>query len=80
MHDHSNTATKRRCAPPEVLDMIKCGSATDTPCLTAMYGCYKAHLPCTMFCGCHGEVNCRNEHTRRVDIVNDCDSGDLSED
>jgi hypothetical protein len=79
MHDPSNTATKHRCAPPEVLDMIKCGSTTDTPCLTAMYGCYKAHSPCTMFCGCQ-EVNCRNEHTRRVDIVNDCDSGDLSED
>jgi hypothetical protein len=25
--------------PPEVLDMIKIGSTTDTPCLTPMCGC-----------------------------------------
>ena len=64
-------------ASPEVLDMIKCCCTTDTRCLTAMCGCYKAHLPCTMFCGCYGEVNYRKEYTRWVDIVDDCDSGDL---
>jgi hypothetical protein len=40
-------------APPEVLDMIKCGCTTDTPCLTAMCECHRAHFPWPMFCGCH---------------------------
>ena len=51
----------------EMLEMVRCGCATDTPCLMAMCGCNTAHLPCTMFCGCHGEVHCQNEHTRHVD-------------
>ena len=54
-------------APPDVFEMIKCGCARDTPCSTAMCGCYTAILPCTKFRGCHGEAHCRNEHTRRVD-------------
>jgi allantoicase len=67
-------------APLDVFDVITCGSTTDTLSLTAMHGCYKVHLPCKMVCGCQGEVNRRNEHTRRVDIVEDCDSGVVSED
>jgi hypothetical protein len=31
-------------APPEVLDMIKCGSTKDIPCLTAMCGCLAVKL------------------------------------
>jgi len=54
-------------APPDVFEVIKCGCATNTPCSTAMCGCYTAILPCTMFFECHGEAHCRNEHTRRVD-------------
>jgi len=54
-------------ASPDVFEMIKCGCARDTPCSTAMCGCYTAILPCTKFRGCHGEAHCRNEHTRRVD-------------
>ena len=30
-------------APSEVLEMIKCGCTTDTPCSTAMCECHKAH-------------------------------------
>jgi hypothetical protein len=66
-------------APSEVLEMIKCGCTTDTPCSTAMCECDKAHFPWSMFCGCHWEVNCHNEYTQRVDVVEDCDSGDLCE-
>ena len=38
-------------AQPGVLDIIKCGCTADTPCFTAMCGCYKAHFPWTLFCG-----------------------------
>ena len=51
-------------ALPEMLEMIRCGCATDASCSTAMCGCYTAHLPCTLFCGCHKKVHCQNEHTR----------------
>ncbi|KAI8514533.1 corticospinal neuron axon guidance through spinal cord [Branchiostoma belcheri] len=54
-------------APPEVLEMVRCGCATEAPCSTSMCGCYTAHLSCTIFCGCHGQVHCHNHHTRRVD-------------
>jgi hypothetical protein len=80
MHEPSNTATKRQFCSTGVLEMIKCGCSKDTHCSTSMCVSYKAHLPCTMFYGCHGDVNCRNKLTRRIDIVDDCDSGDLSED
>jgi len=60
--------------------MIKCGCARDTPCLTAMCGCYTAILPCTMFCGCHGEAHCRNEHTRWVEDTDNVVESDLFED
>ncbi|XP_078661436.1 uncharacterized protein LOC144905583 [Branchiostoma floridae x Branchiostoma belcheri] len=54
-------------APPEVLEMVRCGCATEAPCSTSMCGCYTAHLSCTIFCGCHGQAHCQNHHTRRVD-------------
>ena len=48
----------------EVLELIGFGCATETPCATAMCGCYNAHLSCTIFCGCHREAHCQNEHTQ----------------
>ena len=67
-------------APPELLEMIRCGCATDTPCSTALCGCFTAHLSCTMFYGCHGEAHCRNDHTRWVDDCDNVVQGDLFED
>jgi hypothetical protein len=32
-------------APPEVLEMTKCGCTTDTLCSTAMCECHKTHFP-----------------------------------
>ena len=63
-------------APPEVLEMIRCGCATDMRCSSAQCGYYTAHLSCTLFCECHGENNCHNEHTRRVENC-DNDEDDL---
>ena len=31
--------------PPEVLESARCGCSTDTPCSTALRGCYASHLP-----------------------------------
>jgi len=33
-----------------------------------------------MFCGCHGEAHCQNEHTRRVDDCDNVVESDLFED
>jgi len=42
-------------APLDVLQLIKCGWASVSPCSTARCGCYAAHLSCSMFCSCnHG--------------------------
>ena len=32
-------------APSKVLEMIKCGCPTDTPCSTTMCECHKVHFP-----------------------------------
>jgi hypothetical protein len=67
-------------APPEVLEMIKCGCTTDTPCSTAIIYSSLAICNVCFVVVTANTVNCQNERTRRVDIVDDCDSGDLSED
>jgi len=38
--------------PPYILQMIRCGCASDEPCLNAQCGCDAAHLPCKFFCSC----------------------------
>ena len=49
-------------APTEVLNMIRCSSAT--PCSTNRCICSAARLSCSMFCGCHGMVECQNDQTK----------------
>ena len=39
-------------APPHILEMIRCGCASDVPCRSVQCGCEAAHLPCTFFCSC----------------------------
>jgi len=52
---------------PEVLEIVGCACATDTPWSTAICGCYEAHFSCTMFCECYGEAYCQNWQIRQVD-------------
>ena len=48
-------------APPEVLELIRCGCSFQTPCSTAQCRCSAAKLSCTVFCTCHGEAVCGNK-------------------
>ena len=45
-------------APPEVLELIRCGCSSQTPCSCR---CSVAKLSCTVLCACHGEAVCGNE-------------------
>ena len=44
-------------APPEVLQMIRCGCSSETPCYTSHCRCTAAKLPCTVFCACAARMN-----------------------
>ena len=64
-------------APPEVLELLRCGCSTNKPCSSQRCGCNNGHLPCTFFCACRGEANCRNpfnKHAREADEENDIPS------
>ena len=50
-------------APMDVLQLIRCGCSSDMPCMTARCSWYAARLSCSMFCGCHADYNCHNEHS-----------------
>ncbi|KAG0719010.1 Periostin [Chionoecetes opilio] len=39
--------------PIEVLQMIKCGCASSTPCSSGRCSCVVAQMSCSMFCNCH---------------------------
>ena len=39
-------------APDYILEIIKCGCKTDTPCSTKKCSCRVKGLPCTIFCAC----------------------------
>ena len=54
-------------APPEVLKLLRCGCSTNEPCSSHRCGCYKGRLPCTFFCACLGELNCRNPFNKHDD-------------
>ena len=63
-------------APESVLNMIKCGCSSSTPCSTSRCSCYAARLSCSVFCSCHGDSNCKNPETNcsvRVDQTEDYD-------
>ena len=54
-------------APPEVLEMLCFGCSTNEPCRSQRCGCNSGHLPCTFFCACRGESNCRNTYNKQND-------------
>ena len=70
-------------APPEVLKLLRCGCSTNEPCSSHRCCCNNGHLPCTFFCACHGESNCRNpfnkHDTGEVDEENDISSEPVDE-
>ena len=61
-------------APLDVLQLIKCGCSSERACSTGRCGCNSAHIPCSIFCACHGLFKCYNNKTAEVD-----DSDDESE-
>ena len=44
---------KVNLAPSTILQLIRCGCATATPCSSSRCSCRSASLPCTVFCACH---------------------------
>lgn len=50
--------------PTEVLQMIKCGCASRTPCSSGRCSCVVAQMSCSMFCNCHAGPDCNNVNTR----------------
>ena len=56
--------------PVEVLQMIKCGCST---CSTSRCSCSAAKLSCSVFCNCHNNQECRNEHTV-INVTSDDDN------
>ena len=48
-------------APDSIFQLIKCGCET---CKSARCSCSRTLLPCTIFCGCEGGLDCSNEHTK----------------
>ena len=59
-------------APDSILQLIKCGYES---CKSVRCSCSHAMLPCTIFCGCEGGLDCSNEHTKTAveDIPDDED-------
>ena len=70
-------------APLDVLQLIKCGCASERPCSTAQCGCFMANLSCSMFCGCHGDYKCCNVNSitgsTHADIDNEDEDPDHDE-
>ena len=63
-------------APQEILEMVRCGCASVTPCQTGRCSCQAAKLPCTLFCGCQSKDVCRNDFTKLCSSINDEDLDD----
>lgn len=61
-------------APPDILQMIRCGCSSERPCSTAQCRCAAAKLPCTLFCKCGGESVCNNEKTRVIETAEENES------
>jgi len=67
-------------APVNVLELIKCGCASDEPCQNAHCGCEAAHLPCTFFCACQSETNCQNPYNKDKEIDDSPNDDEISVD
>jgi len=66
-------------APPEILQVIRCGCSTDQPCSTGRCKCTRAQLTCTFFCSCNAENVCYNQWTKRATEESDQDSEEEAE-
>ena len=64
-------------APLDVLQLIKCGCASEHPCGSARCSCYAARLSCSMFCSCHGE-HCYNVNNVNGITQDNQDDNDLT--
>ena len=51
-------------APVEVLQMIKYGCTSSSPCSTGRCSCVSSQMSCSVFCSCHALTRCNNSHTR----------------
>ncbi len=67
-----------KMAPPEVLELIRCGCSSSNPCSTARCSCSASKLPCTLFCTCHREAVCGNQNNTAES--DDADGGDNDDD
>ena len=66
-------------APPEVLELLRCGCSTDEPCHSQECGCNSGQVPCTFFCACRGGPNCRNPYKIDKERASEDDSDDCAE-
>ena len=67
-------------APPEVLELLRCGCSTNDPCSSQRCGCQIGHLPCTFFCACHGELSCCNPYNKDTEGEADNENEDCETD
>ena len=65
-------------APDEVLNSVKCGCCSSTPCSTKRCLCVSVRDACTVMCKCRGDSSiCHNEATRNLSQQNvESDEGD----
>ena len=57
-------------APEAVLNMIKCGCSSTSPCSTKRCSCSSASVSCSIMCKCRGDpVVCHNGETKRADLA-----------
>ena len=66
-------------APDEVLNSVKCGCCSSTPCRTKRCSCASVRDACTVMCKCRGDSSiCHNEATRNLsqqDVESDEEEG-----
>lgn len=73
-----STQPRTKAGPLEVLELIRCGCATDESCKTGKCGSMTVQLSCTVFCACNNAEHCNSRWTRRDDVNHD-EETDLDE-
>ena len=54
-------------APDEILNMLKCGCSSTSPCSTKRCSCSSAQVSCSILCKCRGDPDlCHNKETRHA--------------
>ena len=52
-------------APNAVLDMVKCGCSSNSPCSSKRCGCSSSGIVCSIMCKCSGDPDvCHNKEAR----------------